>query len=160
MYLEEGIHILHGYGVRVVDFSHLQITGKYYVSFYGYVLPGTYPASVITHIETFVKDFSSVEEILQEAIAYFRSDPRNWMFSKGFINKILQGEYSILNCDVANRVLFRQRVFIQELVNFYSVSIRQEYYNPLDLDFVNVLYIVDRNETYQQVLGKTVGQIR
>ncbi|MEN2997546.1 MAG: hypothetical protein ABDH28_00690, partial [Brevinematia bacterium] len=47
-----------------------------------------------------------------------------------------------------------------ELVNFYSVSIRQEYYNPLDLDFVNVLYIVDRNETYQQVLGKTVGQIR
>lgn len=64
-----------------------------------------------------------------------------------------------LECEIANRVLFKQRVFTRELVNLYVVSLKENFFNPYDLDFVNVYYIVDRTADFRDLIGKDWKEI-
>lgn len=84
------------------------------------------------------------------------SETYNFQYSITFFEQLeSEDNWIFLECDVANRVVYRQRVFTRELVNFYVISMKENYYNPYELDLVNVYYLVDRTQDFLDFVGKT-----
>jgi len=112
-------------------------------------------------VESFSGIFSQevVNQEISRGLSVYTYDYSLFQWNFSFLETIRSDDdWKIWECDIANRVQYRQRVYTRELVNSYLVSFSQEKYNTVEPDFVNIVYIVRRDD-FSGLVGKTKSEV-